>query len=292
MNLDPRLTPVRADLASQALEGLVRAPRFIAPRAHQAIAPRAALRLGPDRTAEQASQLLLGERFDVLDLQDGFAWGQAMRDGYVGWVEAEALAPAGDPPTHRVTALAAFLFATPSIKAPVLGPVGLNALVRAVGEDGEFLAVARPDGGGEAWVPRRHLAGVGEGFVAPADAAERFVGTPYLWGGRDSLGLDCSGLVQQALFAAGLACPRDSDQQARLGAALDADDLRRGDLVFWRGHVGMMLDSERLIHANAFHMAVAVEPLAEARARIAARGGGDPTAWRRPLFAERDPSAD
>ena len=129
--------------------------------------------------------------------------------------------------------------------------------------------------------PRGHLAPIGAGFVEPTATAERFLGTPYLWGGRDSVGIDCSGLVQQALYAGGLACPRDSDLQARLGDPAKPETLARGDLVFWRGHVGMMLDEARLIHANAWHMAVAIEPLAEALERIARRGGGDPTAFRR-----------
>ncbi len=108
-----------------------------------------------------------------------------------------------------------------------------------------------------------------------------FLGAPYLWGGRDSLGLDCSGLVQQALYAVGAACPRDTDQQALLGESVPRSELARGDLVFWRGHVGMMLDETRLIHANAHHMAVAIEPLSAAVARIAGKGGGEPTAMRR-----------
>jgi cell wall-associated NlpC family hydrolase len=134
---------------------------------------------------------------------------------------------------------------------------------------------------GAGWIPARHLAPIGADFSEPAATAERFLGTPYLWGGRDSVGIDCSGLVQQALYAAGLACPRDSDLQAQLGSAVDAGDLARGDLVFWRGHVGMLLDEARLIHANAWHMAVAIEPLAEAVERIARRGGGEPIAFRR-----------
>jgi len=195
----------------------------------------------------------------------------------VGFVEAAALAPQVAPPTHWVRALRTFAFAEPSIKSASAGPFSLNALVSIEAEEGDF---AREAGG--AWFWRGHLAPIGLGFERdPAAAAERFLGAPYLWGGRDSLGLDCSGLIQQALYACGLACPRDTDQQAALGRDVAPNALARRDLVFWRGHVGMMLDRRRLIHANASHMAVAIEPLAEAIQRIEAKGYGRPVAWRR-----------
>ena len=239
------------------------------------VIPAAPVRRGPSLDAEQLDQLLFGERFDVVEIVDGFAWGQAARDGYVGWVEAAALSPRLLEATHRVTALRTFAFAEPSIKAPARGPFSLNALV-TVSEIEAGLAFVE----GAGWAPLGHLTPVGAAFAEPADTAERLLGTPYLWGGRDSLGIDCSGLIQQALFAAGRACPRDSDLQARLGTPTPIETLARGDLVFWRGHVGMMLDGSRLLHANAHHMAVAVEPLAEAVARIAL-SGGPPAAFRR-----------
>jgi cell wall-associated NlpC family hydrolase len=274
---DARVTPAREDLASEALEGLVRAPRFVAPKPMRVAAPDTAVRAGPDRWAEQVDQLLFGEVFEVLESDGRFAWGQAARDGYVGFVESQALSADLLEPTHRVVALRTFAFAEPSIKSRPFGPLSLNALVTVIDEQDALLQVE-----GAGWVAAGHLAPVGGAFASPADVAERFLGAPYLWGGRDSLGLDCSGLVQQSLYAAGRACPRDSDQQAAMGHTVDRAALARGDLVFWRGHVGMMLDGARLIHANAHHMAVAVEPLAEAISRIAAKAGGEPTAFRRP----------
>jgi len=274
---DGRLIAARDDLASVALEGLMRAPRFVEPSPRRVIVPRAALRAAPADDGEQVNQLIFGEAFDILDTRDGYVWGQARRDGYVGWAAASALSPDMIEPTHRIVALRSFAFSGPSIKTAPFGPISLNALVRVTAEDGEL---RHAEGAG--WIPARHLAPIGQAFAEPAATAEQFLGTPYLWGGRDSLGLDCSGLIQQAFWAAGLACPRDSDQQQTLGAAADPTGLQRGDLVFWRGHVGLMLDARRLIHANAYHMAVAIEPLAEAVSRIAARGGGDPTAYRRP----------
>ena len=274
---DPRLTLARPDLAAEDLEGVAPAARY-APRQHLAVtAPNAALRKAPDPAAEQLDQLLYGESFDAVERQGEFWWGQARRDGYVGFVAAEALAAALARPTHWIRALRTFAFAEPSIKSRGVGPFSLNALVAVEAEDGDFARAA--DGG---WFWRAHLAPIGLGLETdPAAVAERYLGAPYLWGGRDSLGLDCSGLVQQALYACGHACPRDTDQQQSLGHGIDAGELARNDLVFWRGHVGMMLDSARIIHANASHMAVAIEPLDEALLRIEAKGYDAPTAYRR-----------
>jgi cell wall-associated NlpC family hydrolase len=274
---DPRITLARPDLASLSLEGQVRAVRYAPTTVMRLIAPATPVRGGPGLEAEQVDQLLFGELFAVLDVQDGFVWGQAARDGYVGWVAAAGLSDRLPTPTHWVAAPSTFAFARASIKSPSRGPFSLNALVTVTEIEG---ALARVEDAG--WMPIAHLAPIGEAFAEPADVAERLLGAPYLWGGRDSLGLDCSGLTQQAFYAAGLACPRDSDQQAGLGVPAPPEALSRGDLVFWRGHVGMMLDAKRLIHANAHHMAVAIEPLAEAVRRIADRGGGQPTAYRRP----------
>ena len=182
------------------------------------------------------------------------------------------LAPGALLATHRVSALRAYAFARPDIKSRPLALLSLNALVAVEAEEGRFLKVE-----GSGWIARVQLAPVGEVETDPAAVAERYLGAPYQWGGRESLGLDCSGLVQQALYACGKACPRDSDQQQALGQAADPKALRRGDLVFWKGHVGMMLDGARLIHANAFHMQVEIEPLAETVARV-----GEPSAYRRP----------
>ena len=178
-----------------------------------------------------------------------------------------------------MSALRTFAFEEPSIKSPARGPLSLNALVSIV-EENDTLARAERIG----WIAKAHLTPVGMVLDDPASVALAHLGAPYLWGGRDSTGLDCSGLIQQALFACGLACPRDSDQQERLGAPAPPGALGRNDLVFWSGHVGMMLDAQRLIHANAHHMAVAVELFAEAKARIAAKGS-EPIAYRRLAIA-------
>jgi cell wall-associated NlpC family hydrolase len=273
---DPRVTPVRPDIASRALEGLVAAPAYVDPRPMVVTAPAAGVHARPDLGSEQQDQVLFGEVFEVLREDDGFAWGQARRDGYVGFVNLAALAPPAGPPTHRVSALRTYAFAEPSIKSRALGPYPMNALVTEEARQGRFMKAAHTG-----WLVAEHLAPVGWFETDPATVAERFLGAAYLWGGRESQGLDCSGLVQQALLACGRACPRDTDQQQQMGHAIEPQDLGRGDLIFWRGHVAMMLDGVRILHANAHHMATAIEPLAEAAARIAAGPTGEPVAYRR-----------
>ena len=258
MAADPRVTPLRPDLAASSLEGRIAADRYADPAPMQTRLPVAGLRYEPARTAELADQLLFGELFDVLDSQDGWVWGQARRDGYVGWVRLEALSAEIFAPTHRVSALRAFAFSEPGFKTLPVGRYSMNALVAVEAEDDRYLKLA-----GSGWMVREHLAPIGTTEDDPVAVAERYLDTPYLWGGRDSHGLDCSGLVQQALYACGQACPRDSDQQAAaLGRKLGgAETLQRGDLVFWPRHVGVMVDSQRLLHANSHHMATVIEPL-------------------------------
>jgi len=273
---DPRVTPLRPDIASRALEGVVAAPAYVDPRPMTVIVPAVGVHAKPDPASEQQDQVLFGEVFEVLGEGDGFAWGQARRDGYVGFVEMAALARAGEPPTHRVSAIRTYAFAEPSIKARALGPYSLNTLVTEEAREGRFVK-----GANTGWLVAEHLAPIGQFETDAVAVAERFLGAAYLWGGRESLGVDCSGLVQQALLACGRACPRDTDQQQQMGYGIEPHDLARGDLIFWRGHVAIMLDGTRILHANAHHMATAIEPFAEAVARIAAGPTGEPVAYRR-----------
>jgi len=277
VTLDPRVTPLRDGIAARALEGRVAAEVYLDTRPMSCIAAAASVLARPDRGAEQMDQLLFGERFEVLEEEGAFLFGQAVRDGYMGYVEAARLAPLGPPPTHRVSALRTYAFAGPSIKAQALGPFSLNALVHVEAQEGRLAKVA-----GSGWITAGHLAPIGVFERDRAAVAERFVGAPYLWGGRESLGLDCSGLVQQALYACGRACPRDTDQQQALGAPIERDTFGRGDLVFWKGHVAMGVSDRDIVHANGHHMATVIEPLEAAIRRISGGGGGEPTAFRRP----------
>jgi cell wall-associated NlpC family hydrolase len=270
---DPRLTPARADLAAKKLEGKVEAARYVEGQAYEVIEPQTPLRAKPEPDAPLLTEALKGERVTIYDMNaEGWAWGQLAADGFVGWLPANALAPAGAPPTHKVTALRTFAFPGPSIKLPPLEALPLGARLGVV-RVADRMAVTRSG----AYVPSPHLAALEvyePDFVA---VAERFLGAPYLWGGKTALGLDCSGLVQVALTAAGISCPRDSDMQeqalgAPAAAGADFADMQRGDLIFWKGHVAIVRDHASLLHANAFHMAVAIEPIAEAIARIRASG--------------------
>jgi cell wall-associated NlpC family hydrolase len=279
--LDPRTTPARPDLAARSLQGQVEAAQFVDGTAREVRDESAPLRREPSPDAPLDTEALKGERVTVYETTDeGWCWGQLDRDGYVGWLPANALAPPGPPATHTVTALRTLAFPGRSIKHPPVAAFSFGCRLVVTRTEGA-LAVT-PSG----YVPARHLAPVDvtePDFVA---VAERFLGVPYLWGGKTSLGIDCSGLVQVALTAAGIVCPRDSDMQERaLGEAIPVDvaSLRRGDLVFWKGHVAVVRDAATLVHANAFHMAVAIEPIRDAVARIAADGSPVGAVKRLPL---------
>ncbi|MFV3077258.1 C40 family peptidase [Niveispirillum fermenti] len=270
--LDPRVHPYREDLAASYLRGRVDAARFIDGVPCQIRSGFAAVKAEPSFEAGQTTELLFGETFTVLDERDGWAWGQNGTDGYVGWVRVEALDADITLPTHKVSALRTFLLPEPDLKQPFVDVLSLGARVVVTAEQGEWRQV---DGGG--WLHARHLAPVAITAADFVAVAEQFAGTPYLWGGRTSIGIDCSGLVQVALLAAGHHCPRDSDQQAAIIGTLVSGDgkgvtYQRGDLVFFPGHVGIMTDAATLLHANAFHMQVVAEPLADVLARAGAKG--------------------
>jgi len=269
---DPRLTPARGDIAAKYLEGKVKAERFVEGESFEVTDALAPLRRAPAADAEQMTQALRGERVTIYDrTSEGWAWGQLESDGYVGWLPDAALGKPVATPTHRVTAIRTFAFPGPSIKLPPVQTLVLASALTIAREDGAF-AVTR-----EGWhVPKPHLAAIGHREIDFVAVAERFLGTPYLWGGKSSLGIDCSGLVQISLNAAGIGCPRDSDMQRDgLGKSLDATEskaLRRGDLLFWNGHVAIACDADTIVHANAHHMATVIENTRAAITRIKAAG--------------------
>ncbi len=269
---DPRLTPARGDIAAAYLEGKVQADRFVTGEEFEVIEPVAPLREQPSSNAMLMTQALRGERVTVYDRNgEGWAWGQLGSDGYVGWIPDAALGKPASAPTHKVIALRTFAFPGPSIKLSPVDTLVTGSKLSVAREDGNF-AVTRDS----QYLPKAHLAPLDQrepDFVA---VAERFVGIPYLWGGKSSLGIDCSGLVQVSLTSAGIGCPRDSDMQlAGLGRVLEPHEtakLQRGDLIFWKGHVAIVRDGSTMVHANAHHMATVIEPTEPAIARIRQAG--------------------
>ena len=266
---DRRLTPARSDLAAAHLKGILTAERFVEGRLAQVSRGVAGLHAEPAGDSGLQTQLLFGEGFTIYEQKNDWVWGQAVLDSYVGYARAECFtAPA--PNTHRVRSLATPLLLAPDVKRGACDMLPMNAKL-AVAEQGDRF-VRLTDG---FYVFARHLAPLGAFTSDWVSVAGRFAGAPYLWGGKTAAGIDCSGLLQTALEAGGIMSPRDTDlMESQLGAAIARDaELKRGDLIFWQGHVGLMLDSEFLLHANGFAMEVSTEPLAEVRERTLAREG-------------------
>jgi hypothetical protein len=274
VTIDPRLLAFSGKVAASHLRGQVDAAQFSDGEIRSVTAPVADLRDKPQGL--RVRQLLLGAQVRVFDHQMGHGFVQAA-DGYVGWVEERALGAVIET-THRVATFATHAYSAEDIKSRDAICLPFGAALRVLDERRAFYET---DAG---FVPKKHLRPLDRPFEDPATVAQLHFQVPYLWGGNSTRGIDCSGLVTAALKACGSDCPADSDmQQAALGTTLACDGpLQRGDLLFWRGHVGMMVDADVMIHANAHHMAVAYEPVTHAITRIAAQGDGPVLARKRP----------
>ena len=269
---DPRCHAYRSDLAAHELKDVVDAERYAEGVPAQIVRASIPLRSKPESSAPFVNEALFGETVRVFDEENGWAWVQLNSDGYVGYLPAEVLNKRPNRPTHHVRALGTFVYPVADIKTPPIMHLSLNSRLAIVATKDDFCRTA--EGG---YVSGRHIAPLNRFARDFVEVAERFIGTPYLWGGRTRVGIDCSGLLQMSMMAAGLKSPRDSDmQQEQLGETVlvpdDLEGLVRGDLIFWDGHVGIMADGIMLLHANAHHMAVTVETLPEAVARIQRSG--------------------
>lgn len=278
---DPRVYPYRGDIAADFLEGKVEAKAFVAGQERRVRAASSPVMSKPDAGALQASELLFGEAFTVYDESDGWSWGQCGHDGYVGYVPSVDLSHDLTQPTHWVTAVRSLVYPDPKGEYPPTMGLGFMARVAVEGEEGDYARLAT---GG--WMFKKHLAADGDTRPDFTATAKMLSGVPYLWGGRGGLGIDCSGLIQVPLAAAGISVPRDSDQQAdAIGADVpvpdDPADFQAGDIVFFPGHVGIYLGSGEFLHASSFDMMVVTHKLEDVLKRMDERHGKGITRVRR-----------
>ena len=262
--LDPRLHAFRPDLADESLRGKIEASAFAKGELASISVALTTVYKKPDAHAMQLTQALLGESCSVFERKAGFAWVQLKHDGYVGYVKEQALHSSQTPTTHRITNVSTWLFDKPDLKSQPATELYLNTQVVVTSTTGNYATLQT---GGSIFAG--HLAKADQFEKDFVVVAERFLNTPYYWGGKTRAGIDCSGLVQTSLHACGSESLRDSDMQEKsLGMFVgDHTKLRRGDLVFWSGHVGIMQSPTQVIHANGHFMKVISEPLVDVIAR-------------------------
>lgn len=285
IQLDPRITPFRDDIAAAGLQNRVRAAKYVEGEQRQVAAPSVYIRTAPKFDAPIATEALSGELAMVYEIKDGWAWLQLRDDGYVGYTTIDGLSAVVEENSHRISARLTYLYPAPDMKRPPITKMSFSSTVAVVSRpEGRFWELSR---GG--FVFSDHLVGIRERAKDYVRVAERFVGVPYLWGGKTTLGIDCSGLVQIAMQAAGGRCPRDSDMQredvGEVVALGDLDSIQRGDLLFWQGHVAIAQSGDWMVHASGHHMEVVVEPIRRAIERIG-ETHGPLAAIKRPIFEQ------
>lgn len=270
--MDRRLTPATPRIAHSSLKGRVEVPVFTDGTPMRVAVPVADLLRAPRGPRER--QLLLGEAFTVIDRNEGHAFGFAVKDGYCGWLPDESLSR-GPMPTHWVSTPGTHLYPEPKVQAPEICALSLGAQVAIIAVHGKWAETT------QGFLPTGHLRPLGDWLPDAVAVAETLLGTPYLWGGNSRAGIDCSGLAQIAYWAAGRTLPGDSDLQETAGEEIPESALQRGDLLFWKGHVAIVVDDTRLIHANGHTMSVAYEGIQACIDRIQAQEGRPVTRRRR-----------
>lgn len=267
LTLDKAINPYRDDIAAIKLKGIIEAPNFVDAERMQINVPRAFLKSAPDIESPSLNEALLGDIFDVYEIKNGFAWGQLERDNYVGYIQTSALDDNLFKPSHKIKTIRTYGFKEPSIKSRIISTLSLGAQILPKGEiENGFYNC-----GELGFVFAKHVCALDEYFDDPAQIAQMYLGAPYTWGGNSSIGVDCSGLAQNSFRACAINLPRDARMQEELGQNIeikpDLSGLKRNDLIFWQGHVAIMIDETNIIHANAYHLMTVIEPLEEANQR-------------------------
>lgn len=267
LTLDKAINPYRDDIAAIKLKGIIEAPNFVEPQKMQINTLSAFLKTEPNIESPSLNEALLGDIFEVYEIKNGFAWGQLERDDYVGYIETSALGDNIFTPSHKIKTIRTYGFKEPSIKSRIVSTFSLGAKISPKGEiqNGFY------DCGEFGFVFAKHVCPIDEFYDDPAQIAQMYLGAPYTWGGNSSIGVDCSGLAQNSFKACGINLPRDARMQEALGQNIeikpDLSGLKRNDLIFWQGHVAIMVDETNIIHANAYHLMTVIEPLQEANER-------------------------
>ena len=268
MIFDSRITPIRRDLASVAYKVIVKRKRYVTAKRATVISSFSPLY--SNKGSKLNTQLLYGEECDVFEINKGWSWIQSRRDNYVGYTPSINLTRKTYKPNSKVISLRTIIYTKPDIKSGAKGYLSFNSLVEVIKTKGKYSFIKNLG-----WCPSLDLAKIKSKKLNHIDLSKQYLNTPYLWGGRDSMGIDCSGLVQNLHQINNNPFPRDTDMQEIFvtNEVKFEKDLKAGDLIFWKGHVAMMIDSLNIIHANAFHMKTAIEPLSKAKKRILQSNG-------------------